>query len=285
MSKQQILDGYLNTSWFGRGTYGVQRAAKAYYGKDVSQLNASEGAFLASLLKGAGLYDPALSAANHERAVDRWKWVLDRMVDDRQALGAPSAPRTPTFPEPQPPPRPAGLTGADRLPGGDWPRRTSPRTAASPTPSSTSAATRSTRPSRSPQVDALAAAVTRRLAKACDPARAGTADRDVRVGAASRRPRRAHPRRSTAAPTTSKQGFNDANVAIVPVGTAFTPFVYAAGAARRRAANARHSPVRPVTPSTALRRRRQGDRAARPRARTGAGTARSCRARNDGGRS
>lgn len=48
MSKDDILEGYLNTSWFGRGCYGIQRAAQAYYGKDVSQLDAGEGAFLAS---------------------------------------------------------------------------------------------------------------------------------------------------------------------------------------------------------------------------------------------
>ncbi|MFB9465438.1 transglycosylase domain-containing protein [Streptomyces cinereospinus] len=80
MSKDEILESYLNTSWFGRGTYGIQRAAQAYYGKDVSELDASEAAFLASLLKGAGLYDPTLSAANKERAVERWSWTLDRMV-------------------------------------------------------------------------------------------------------------------------------------------------------------------------------------------------------------
>ncbi|MEU3344380.1 transglycosylase domain-containing protein [Streptomyces sp. NPDC006700] len=80
MSKDKILEGYLNTSWFGRGTYGIQRAAQAYYGKDVGDLNASEAAFLASLLKGAGLYDPTLSEANHRRAVERWTWTLDRMV-------------------------------------------------------------------------------------------------------------------------------------------------------------------------------------------------------------
>nr|WP_189940409.1 transglycosylase domain-containing protein [Streptomyces aurantiogriseus] len=81
MSKDDILEGYLNTSWFGRGTYGIQRAAQAYYGKDVSELNASEAAFLASLLKGAGLYDPTLSKENRARAVERWSWTLDRMVD------------------------------------------------------------------------------------------------------------------------------------------------------------------------------------------------------------
>lgn len=80
MSKDEILEGYLNTSWFGRGTYGIQRAAQAYYGKEVRELNVSEAAFLASLLKGAGLYDPTLSQANRDRAVERWTWNLDRMV-------------------------------------------------------------------------------------------------------------------------------------------------------------------------------------------------------------
>ncbi len=81
MSKDDILEGYLNTSWFGRGTYGIQRAAQAYYGKDVSKLNASEAAFLASLLKGASLYDPTISQANRARATERWSWTLDRMVE------------------------------------------------------------------------------------------------------------------------------------------------------------------------------------------------------------
>ncbi|MGW2754811.1 transglycosylase domain-containing protein [Streptomyces sp. NPDC001273] len=80
MSKDRILEGYLNTSWYGRGTYGIQRAAQAYYGKEVQQLDVSEAAFLASLLKGAGLFDPTLSQANRDRAVERWSWILDRMV-------------------------------------------------------------------------------------------------------------------------------------------------------------------------------------------------------------
>ncbi len=99
MSKDDILEGYLNTSWFGRGCYGIQRAAQAYYGKDVSQLDAGEGAFLASLLKGAGLYDPTLSSANHARAVERWSWTLDRMVDIGKLTKAERATYT-KFPEP-----------------------------------------------------------------------------------------------------------------------------------------------------------------------------------------
>ncbi|MBW8736499.1 MAG: penicillin-binding protein [Streptomyces turgidiscabies] len=99
MSKDDILEGYLNTSWFGRGCYGIQRAAQAYYGKDVSRLDAGEGAFLASLLKGAGLYDPTLSSANHARAVERWSWTLDRMVKIGKLTKAERAKFT-KFPEP-----------------------------------------------------------------------------------------------------------------------------------------------------------------------------------------
>ncbi|WP_199921363.1 transglycosylase domain-containing protein [Streptomyces bicolor] len=99
MSKDEILEAYLNTSWFGRGTYGIQRAAQAYYGKDVSKLNASEAAFLAALLKGAGLYDPTLSGANRDRAVERWSWTLDRMVAIGKLSQAERATYK-TFPEP-----------------------------------------------------------------------------------------------------------------------------------------------------------------------------------------
>ncbi|WP_149825600.1 transglycosylase domain-containing protein [Streptomyces tailanensis] len=99
MSKDKILEAYLNTSWFGRGTYGIQRAAQAYYGKDVSDLNVSEAAVLASLLKGAGLYDPSLSQANRDRAVERWEWILDRMVSIGKLSESERAKYT-KFPEP-----------------------------------------------------------------------------------------------------------------------------------------------------------------------------------------
>ena len=99
MSKDKILEGYLNTSWFGRGTYGIQRAAQAYYGKDVSELDTSEAAFLSTLLKGAGLYDPTLSDSNRARAVERWSWTLDRMVDIGKLSPSERAKYT-KFPEP-----------------------------------------------------------------------------------------------------------------------------------------------------------------------------------------
>jgi membrane peptidoglycan carboxypeptidase len=79
-SKGDILEGYLNTSWFGRSAYGIQAAAAAYYGIPAKDLNPSQAAMLASLLKGAEEYDPSVSAANHQRAVERWSWILDREV-------------------------------------------------------------------------------------------------------------------------------------------------------------------------------------------------------------
>ncbi|WP_443043746.1 transglycosylase domain-containing protein [Streptomyces sp. GS7] len=89
MDKPSILQGYLNTSYFGRGAYGIQAAAQAYYGKNASQLKPDEGAFLASLLKGANLYDPAGGTGpgatpeqNTQRVKARWSWILDREVDN-----------------------------------------------------------------------------------------------------------------------------------------------------------------------------------------------------------
>ncbi len=222
-SKDQILDGYLNTSWFGRGAYGVQRAAKAYYGEDVSQLNTSQAAFLAGLLKGAGQFDPSVSPANHSRAVARWNWVLDRMVKTGKLSAARRATYT-TFPEPIAPPKPAGLGGqtgylvdtarayvsahsgiSDRLfdRGGYQIYTTFEK----------------------PKVDALAAAVKEQTAKLHPATRA--ADRNVRVGAASV----ATDGRILAlygGPDYVKQGFDDADISIVPAGTAYAPFVYAA---------------------------------------------------------
>lgn len=79
-SKREILQGYLNTSWFGRGAYGIEAAAHAYYGIPARKLSPSQGAVLASLLKGAEQYDPSTSAANRQRSQARWAWILDRMV-------------------------------------------------------------------------------------------------------------------------------------------------------------------------------------------------------------
>ena len=244
MSKQQILDGYLNTSWFGRGAYGVQRAAKAYYGEDVSQLNPSQAAFLASLLKGAGRYDPSVSPANHKRAEARWKWVLDRMVKIGRLSAAERATYT-VFPEPKAPPAPAGLSGETGYLVDTARAYVSAHSGVSDAQFDLGGYQIYTTFEK-PKVDALAAAVKEQLHglhPASDPA-----DRDVRVGAASV----ATDGRILAlygGPDYVKQGFDDANIAIVPAGTAYGPFVYAA-ALRDGVALTRDAPRTPVTPDS-----------------------------------
>ncbi|MFE0048146.1 transglycosylase domain-containing protein [Streptomyces albireticuli] len=79
-SKDEILEGYLNTSYFGRNAYGIQAAAQAYYGKDSDKLNAAEGAYLATLLNAPSAYDVGAHPENKPRATARWNYVLDGMV-------------------------------------------------------------------------------------------------------------------------------------------------------------------------------------------------------------
>ncbi|TGB06497.1 transglycosylase domain-containing protein, partial [Streptomyces palmae] len=81
MSKDEILEGYLNTSYYGRGAYGIQAAAHAYYGVGVERLTVAQGAYLASLLQSPSAYDWAVAGPNGKRLVTaRWNYVLDNMV-------------------------------------------------------------------------------------------------------------------------------------------------------------------------------------------------------------
>ncbi|MFB8276171.1 transglycosylase domain-containing protein [Nocardia colli] len=76
-SKDEILTAYLNTIYFGRGAYGIDAAAKAYFGKPVTELTAAEGAVLAATIQQPSGLDPE---KNPEGAKTRWNYVLDGMV-------------------------------------------------------------------------------------------------------------------------------------------------------------------------------------------------------------
>ena len=78
-SKDQILENYLNTIYYGRGAYGIQTASKAYFGKDVSKLTPAEGAFLASAIRGPSFYDPRLGPSQKKNAQTRSSYILDAM--------------------------------------------------------------------------------------------------------------------------------------------------------------------------------------------------------------
>ncbi|MFB4423222.1 transglycosylase domain-containing protein [Streptomyces sp. QL37] len=120
VGKNEVMAGYLNVSYYGRGASGLQAAARTYYGKDAERLNASECAFLATLLKGASYYDPAgapdvdpvnaTAAKNTERAKKRWNWILDEEVKDKRLSAAERAKFT-EFPMPDPPKKDAKLGG------------------------------------------------------------------------------------------------------------------------------------------------------------------------------
>ncbi|MEU6171002.1 transglycosylase domain-containing protein [Streptantibioticus parmotrematis] len=110
VSKSDILDGYLNTAYFGRGAYGVQAAAQAYYGVDVSKLDAEQGAYLASLVQAPSQYDWAVAGPEGKKLVTaRWNYVLDNMVGMKWM--DPAARAKATFPVPIAPKPLPGLTG------------------------------------------------------------------------------------------------------------------------------------------------------------------------------
>jgi membrane peptidoglycan carboxypeptidase len=78
VSKDQILQDYLNTIYLGRGAYGIQAASQAYFGKNVQNLTVSEAAVLAGLIRSPFGLDPATDLA---AAQARWDLVLNGMVE------------------------------------------------------------------------------------------------------------------------------------------------------------------------------------------------------------
>lgn len=78
MSKDEVMESYLNTIYFGRGAYGIEAAARAYYGHGASELTQAEGIALAGLIQSPGNYEPSLYP---EALQGRFDYVLDGMQD------------------------------------------------------------------------------------------------------------------------------------------------------------------------------------------------------------
>ncbi|WP_328910378.1 penicillin-binding protein [Streptomyces sp. NBC_00234] len=108
-SKDQIFEGYLNTSYFGRNAYGIQAASQAYYSKDAEALTTAEGAYLASLLNAPSAYDVVTHPENKADALARWNYVLDGMVKEDWLTAAERA--TTRFPVPGQAKPATGLSG------------------------------------------------------------------------------------------------------------------------------------------------------------------------------
>jgi membrane carboxypeptidase/penicillin-binding protein len=79
LSKQEILALYLNSIYFGRNAWGVELAARAYFGKSIRDVSLGEAALLAALVKGPNYFSPDRAP---DRARERVAYVLGRMQED-----------------------------------------------------------------------------------------------------------------------------------------------------------------------------------------------------------
>jgi membrane peptidoglycan carboxypeptidase len=82
LSKDQIFESYLNTIYFGRGSYGVMTASQQYFNRNVDQLTLSQAAVIASILRSPGLYDPVFAEGNAERLANRFEYVKNNMLEE-----------------------------------------------------------------------------------------------------------------------------------------------------------------------------------------------------------
>ncbi|MFJ8434531.1 transglycosylase domain-containing protein [Kitasatospora sp. NPDC094019] len=229
--KDEILAGYLNTSYFGRGAYGIQSAARAYYGVDVSELTLPQSAYLAALLQAPSAYDvKTATPANRERALARWQYTLDGMVQ----LGFLSATeRADTaFPDPIDPQPATGLAGqAGYLVGVADDYLVTNRVLDSATLKA--GGWRITTTFEQDKQDAFARAVHDELTTELDPAARPATDTDVRVAGASVEPGTGRVVAVYGGPDYAKQPYNDALRQDNQIGSTFKPIDLAAGLTSR----------------------------------------------------
>ncbi|RFD21041.1 PBP1A family penicillin-binding protein [Komagataeibacter melaceti] len=111
LSKEQILEIYLNEIYLGEGAYGIGAAAQTYFNKPLDQLDNAEAAFLGALPKSPTNYNPHRFV---QAATNRRNWVLDRMADlhDITPEEARAAQQEPLVP--------ANFTRPGPVPGSEW---------------------------------------------------------------------------------------------------------------------------------------------------------------------
>ncbi|MGH2602704.1 MAG: transglycosylase domain-containing protein, partial [Dehalococcoidia bacterium] len=78
LTKDEILENYLNIAYFGSGAYGVEAAARNYFSTSAGKLTLAQAATLAGIVRSPSAYDPTV---NPERALSRRNVVLDRMAE------------------------------------------------------------------------------------------------------------------------------------------------------------------------------------------------------------
>ncbi|GAA4918058.1 transglycosylase domain-containing protein [Streptomyces coeruleoprunus] len=241
-TKDDIFEGYLNTSYYGRNAYGIQAAARAYYGKEAQYLTTAEGAYLASLLNAPSAYDVAAGPRSRARALARWNYVLDAMVKERWLTR--SARAALTFPMPQPA-EPTNGMGGQRGYVVQAVNSYLTRHHIVDEKDLAAGGYRITTTLRREKMDAFAAAVDEQLLSRLDPATNPT-DRYVRVGGASIDPATSKVVALYGGVDYTQQYVNNATRRDYQVGSTFKPFVFAAAVDGR--STTQHG--EPITPDT-----------------------------------
>jgi membrane peptidoglycan carboxypeptidase len=99
-SKDQIFENYLNTIYFGRGSYGVSTAAQVYFNRNIDQLSIAQDAVIAAILNSPGYYDPQ-SASGLRRLKSRFAYVINEMAKAKWITPAQAAKQEFPFIEPR----------------------------------------------------------------------------------------------------------------------------------------------------------------------------------------
>lgn len=81
VSKEKILEGYLNTVYFGRGAYGIEAASQAYFGKAAKKLSLAEAVALTAIVNNPGGLDPGNGAKQAADLLQRYQYTLNGLVE------------------------------------------------------------------------------------------------------------------------------------------------------------------------------------------------------------
>lgn len=98
LTKSEILEGYLNTIYYGNGSYGVEVASRTYFGKPAAKLNVGQAAFLATVINNPSYFDPYAEGAA-DRVLPRYNYVLDGMVKQGSITAEQAAAHKGKFPK------------------------------------------------------------------------------------------------------------------------------------------------------------------------------------------
>ncbi|MBA4607514.1 penicillin-binding protein [Aeromicrobium sp. Marseille-Q0843] len=98
LTKSEILEGYLNTIYYGNGSYGVEVASRTYFGKPAAKLNVGQAAFLATVINNPSYFDPYAEGAK-DRVLPRYNYVLDGMVKQGSITAEQAAAHKGKFPK------------------------------------------------------------------------------------------------------------------------------------------------------------------------------------------